>query len=86
MIESDEGVANGIGVFTRDWVLLPGTESGYLARDDFYQAGDGCYTFEVTLENEHGEILVDTSSKIEFYWDSNEVDPDSENDQPAEAC
>ena len=84
-IESDEGVANGVGEFTRDWVVLPGTESGDLARDDFYQ-DDGCYTFEVTLENEHGEILVDTSSKIEFYWDSNEADPDSEDDQPAEAC
>ena len=85
-IEADEGVANGIGEFTRNWVVLPGTESGDLARDDFYQAGDGCYTFEVTLENEHGEILVDTSSKIEFYWDSNEADPNSEDDQPAEAC
>ena len=85
-IEADEGVANGIGEFTRNWVVLPGTELGDLARDDFYQAGDGCYTFEVTLENEYGEILVDTSSKIEFYWDSNEADPDSEDDQPAEAC
>ena len=85
-IEADEGVANGVGEFTRNWVILPGTESGDLARDDFYQDGDGCYTFEVTLENEHGEILVDSSSKIEFYWDSNESDPDSENDKSAEAC
>jgi hypothetical protein len=87
-IESDEGIANGVGEFTRDWVVLPGTELGDLARDDFYQqtGGDGCYTFEVTLENEHGEILVDTSSKIEFYWESNEVDEDTEDDQPAEAC
>ena len=85
-LEVDEGVANGIGDFTRNWVTLPGTESGDLARDDFYQDGDGCYTFEVTLENEHGEILVDTSSKIEFYWESNEVDDDTEDDQPAEAC
>ena len=84
-IEADEGVANGVGEFTRNWVVLPGTESGDLAREDFYQ-DDGCYTFEVTLENEHGEILVDTSSKIEFYWDSNEADPDSADDQPAEAC
>jgi len=85
-IEADEGVANGIGEFTRNWVILPGTESGDLARDDFYQDGDGCYTFEVTLENEHGDILVDSSSKIEFYWDSNEADPDSGNDKSAEAC
>ena len=87
-IESDEGIANGVGEFTRDWVVLPGTESGDLARDDFYQqtGGDGCYTFEVTLVNEHGEILVDTSSKIEFYWESNEADSDTEDDQPAEAC
>ncbi len=85
-IESDEGIANGVGTFTRDWVLLPGTESGDLARDDFYEGGDGCYTFEVTLENEHGEILVDTSSKIEFYWESNEATKDTTDDQPAEAC
>jgi hypothetical protein len=87
-IESDEGIANGVGEFTRDWVVLPGTELGDLARDDFYQqtGGDGCYSFEVTLENEHGEILVDTSSKIEFYWESNEADSDTEDDQPAEAC
>lgn len=85
-IDADEGIANGLGTFTRDWVVLPGTESGYLARDDFYSDGDGCYTFEVTIENEHGETLVDTSSKIEFFWESNEAEEDSVDDQPAVAC
>ena len=85
-IDADEGVVSGLGTFTREWVVLPGTESGYLARDDFYSSGDDCYTFEVTIENEHGETLVDTSSKIEFYWDSNEATADSEDDQPAVAC
>ena len=85
-IDADEGVVSGLGTFTREWVVLPGTESGYLARDDFYSSGDDCYTFEVTIENEHGETLVDTSSKIEFYWDSNEATAESEDDQPAVAC
>ena len=50
---------------------MPGTESGNLARDDFYN-GDGCYTFEVEIVNELGDTYTDTSSNIEFFWDSNE--------------
>ena len=35
-ITADEGIANGVGEFRFDWVMLPGTESGNLARDSFY--------------------------------------------------
>ena len=83
-ITADEGIANGVGEFRFDWVMLPGTESGNLARDSFY-ADDGCYTFEVEIVNEHGDTHVDSSSKIQFYWDDNEASNDDQ-DQPAEAC
>ena len=83
---ADEGIVPGSqGEFRFDWVVLPGTSAGDLDRSDFYQA-DGCYTFEVTIENENGETYVDSSSKIEFFWDSNEANSDPDNHQPAEAC
>ena len=71
-ISADEGVVSGVGEFAYDWVILPGTESNYLAKDDFY-GDDGCYTFEVKISNEHGELRSDMSSKIQFYWDENEA-------------
>ena len=79
-IQADEGVVNGLGDFWFDWVRMPGTSAGDLAKDDFY-TGDGCYTFEVEIVNVLGETYVDSSSKIEFFWDSNEAD--SSNSQPA---
>ena len=82
-IQANEGVVNGLGDFWFDWVRMPGTSAGDLAKDDFY-SGDGCYTFEVEIVNVLGETYVDSSSKIEFFWDSNEAD--SSNSQPAEAC
>ena len=85
-ITVDEGIANGgLGEFIFDWVLLPGTNAGNLERIDFYQ-DDGCYTFEVTIENVHGEVYVDTSSQIEFFWDANEANSDTSDDKEAEAC
>ena len=81
-ISADEGIANGIGEFTRDWVTLPGTGAGDLERSDFY-GDDGCYTFEVTIENENGDIHVDSSSKIKFFWDANEANENEDEDQPA---
>ena len=71
-ISADEGVVSGVGEFAYDWVILPGTESNYLAKDDFY-GDDGCYTFEVKISNEHGELRSDLSSQIQFYWDENEA-------------
>ena len=56
---------------------MPGTDAGNLARDDFYD-GDGCYTFEVSIQNELGEDTVDSSSKIEFSWESNEAGTSNE--------
>jgi hypothetical protein len=86
-ITVNEGIANGgIGEFTFGWVTLPGTESGDLEREDFYSSGDGCYTFEVTIENEHGEVHVDTNSQIEFFWEQNEATKDTSDDKEAEAC
>ena len=82
-IQANEGVVNGLGDFWFDWVRMPGTSAGDLAKDDFY-TGDGCYTFEVEIVNVLGETYVDSSSKIEFFWDSNEAD--SSNSQPADAC
>ena len=81
-ISADEGIVNGIGEFTRDWVTLPGTGAGDLERSDFFDE-DGCYTFEVTIENENGETHVDSSSKIKFFWDANEANDDDDEDQPA---
>ena len=80
-INADEGIVNGLGEFSFNWVTLPGTGAGDLERSDFYDE-DGCYTFEVTIENENGEIHVDSSSKIKFFWDDNEANNDDE-DQPA---
>ena len=82
---SNEGVVNGVGEFWSGWVLMPGTEFGNLARDDFY-SGDGCYTFEIEIVNDLGETYTDTSSMIEFFWDSNENNNPDDPDQPAEAC
>ena len=53
--------------------------------DDFY-SGDGCYTFEVEIVNVLGGTYVDSSSMIQFFWDENESDEDTTNDQPAESC
>ena len=81
-INADEGIVNGLGEFSFNWVTLPGTGAGDLERDDFY-SDDGCYTFEVTIENENGEIHVDSSSKIKFFWDANEANENDDEDQPA---
>ena len=72
-----------IGEFWKDWVIMPGTNYNELDKSDFY-SGDGCYTFEVEIVNVLGETYVDSSSRIDFFWDSNEAD--SSNSQPAEAC
>ena len=83
-LSADEGIANGYGDFNFDWVSLhPG--AGYLEKGDFY-GDDGCYTFEITIENEHGDTLVSTDSQIEFFWESNEANEDTSDDEPAEAC
>ena len=80
----DEGVAPGYGDFSQYWVSLH-LDGGYLEKMDFYD-DDGCYTFEITLENEHGETLVSTDSRIKFFWNANDADDDTSNDKPAEAC
>ena len=80
-ITADEGVANGYGDFNFDWVSLY-MNGGYLEKGDFY-GDDGCYTFEITIENEHGATFVSTDSQIQFFWDDNEA---SNGDRPAEAC
>ena len=76
-ITADEGFVSGIGDFWSGWVAMPGTDAGNLARDGFYD-GDGCYTFEVSIQNELGEDVVDSSSKIEFSWESNEAGTSNE--------
>ena len=81
-IQANEGVVNGLGDFWFDWVRMPGTSAGDLAKDDFY-TGDGCYTFEVEIVNVLGDTYVDSSSKIEFFWDDNEA---NDNDQPASSA
>ncbi len=83
-INANEGIVNGIGEFFGGWVVMPGTNAGDLARDDFYDS-DGCYTFEVEIVNDLGETYTDASSQIEFFWDDNEINNDDQ-DQPAEAC
>ena len=83
-ISADEGIANGYGDFSSYWVSLH-LDGNFLEKGDFYD-GDGCYTFEITLENEYGSTLVSTDSQIRFYWDANELDEDTSDDKPAEAC
>ena len=83
-ITSDEGFVSGIGDFWTGWVAMPGTDGGNLARGDFFD-GDGCYTFEVSIQNALGGDVVDSSSRIEFSWDSNEASSSGE-DQPATNC
>ena len=83
-LSADEGIANGYGDFNFNWVSLH-TGGGYLDKDDFY-GSDGCYTFEITIENEYGGTLVSTDSQIRFYWEENRADDDTSNDKPAEAC
>ena len=78
---ADEGVANGYGDFSSYWVSLH-SDGGILEKEDFY-GDDGCYTFEITVTNEHGETLLSTDSRIQFFWDENEASDDS---KPAEAC
>ena len=82
-ITADEGLVSGLGEFQFNWVSLNG--QGYLDRSDFYD-DDGCYTFEVTIVNEHGQTFTSSVSRIEFFWDSNEATPDSSDDQKATAC
>ena len=89
-ITADEGLVIGLthngasqpysGEFFFDWAPMPGTNGDELSEDDFY-SGDGCYTFEVEIVNVLGGTYVDSSSKIEFFWDSNEAD--SSNSRPA---
>ena len=83
-ISADEGIANGYGDFSSYWVSLH-LDGNFLEKGDFYD-GDGCYTFEITLEKEYGYTLVSTDSQIRFYWDANEMDEDTSDDKPAEAC
>ena len=88
-IEADEGIAQGYGAdgygdFSSYWVSLHLGED-YLEKGDFYN-NDGCYTFEITLENKHGSTLVSTDSQIRFYWNDNEATSDTSDDKPAEAC
>ena len=83
-ISADEGISSGYGDFNFNWVSLH-PNGGYLDRDSFYDS-DGCYTFEITVENKHGETLVSTDSQIRFFWDANEADSDTSDDKPAEAC
>ena len=73
-----------LGEFNFDWVSLH-LNGEYLEKDDFY-GSDGCYTFEITLNNEYGEQLISTDSKIRFYWDANEAQSDTSDDVQAEAC
>ena len=82
-ITADEGVANGYGDFNFDWVSLH-MGGGYLEKDAFY-GSDGCYTFEITIDNEHGNTFVSTDSQIRFYWDENEAD-NTDEDKTAEGC
>ena len=82
-INANEGVVNGIGEFFGGWVVMPGTNAGDLDRDDFY-SGDDCYTFEVQIVNALGETYTDTSSRIDFHWESNEGT--NGNDEPASEC
>ena len=88
-VTANEGIVSGLGEFWSGWVVMPGTEAGNLARDDFYDS-DGCYTFEIELVNVLGGTYTDTSSRIEFNWDSNEAAQGDENnnsqDQPATEC
>ena len=83
-ITSDEGFVAGIGDFWTGWVAMPGTDAGNLAKDDFFD-GDGCYTFEVSIQNTLGGDVVDSNSRIEFSWESNEASSSGE-DQPATNC
>ena len=61
---------------------MPGTNGDELSEGDFY-SGDGCYTFEVEIVNVLGGTYVDSSSKIQFFWDENEA---NNADRQAEAC
>ena len=87
-ITADEGFASGYGDFWNNWVAIPG-EAGaaHLDRDLFY-AGDGCYTFEVKIENVLGDTYTTTDSMIEFFWESNEASsgPDAPDDEEASKC
>ncbi|MGB0201838.1 MAG: hypothetical protein ACPF9L_03590 [Candidatus Poseidoniaceae archaeon] len=83
-ISADEGIANGYGDFSSYWVSLH-LDGNFLDKGDFYDE-DGCYTFEITLENEYGSTLVSTDSQIRFYWNANEATADTGDDKPAEAC
>ena len=77
-------MVSGLGEFQFNWVSLNG--QGYLDRSDFYEE-DGCYTFEVTITNEHGNTFTSSDSRIEFFWDANEADAkDASDDQKATAC
>ena len=91
-ISANEGLVTGMvhngaskpyaGEFFFDWAPMPGTSGDELSEDDFY-SGDGCYTFEVEIVNVLGGTYVDSSSKIQFFWDENEA---NNADRQAEAC
>jgi len=83
-ITADEGFASGYGDFWNNWVAIPGDAgAAHLDREIFYD-GDGCYTFEVKIENVLGDTYTTTDSKIEFFWDSNEASEGS--DEEASKC
>ena len=50
-ITADEGIANGYGDFSLIGSSLHTEWLDILDKDDFYN-GDGCYTFEVEIEND----------------------------------
>ena len=87
-IKANGGVASGYGEFNSDWVRIPANSGNFTLKDtDFYDSyGDGCYTFVVTIDNEISTSFEDSRSSIEFFWDENESDEDTTNDQPAESC
>ena len=85
-ITSEEGLAGGVGEFDLGWVQLKSNAGGNLDRSHFYQE-DGCYTFKVSVTNEiTGQTMVDDRSELELFWDDNEADDDSSNDQSAQNC
>ncbi|RZD39854.1 MAG: hypothetical protein CXT71_02865 [Methanobacteriota archaeon] len=85
-ITSNEGLASGVGEFDLGWVQITSNSGGNLDRSHFYQ-DDGCYTFKISVKNEiTGQTLVDDRSQLELFWDDNEADDDSANDQSAQNC
>ena len=61
-ITADEGFGvSSIGDFWSGWVAMRYRNAGSLAKNDFWD-GDGCYTFEVSIQNTLGEDVNGSSS------------------------